>query len=531
MIVFPPRPEPPAPIADVADEVEILVRLLTRAAQLLENPPVVATDAPWAGHGAQGHMGVGRAFDRESDSVRGCLTRGAVSLARYGDALSALQSLHRDLSSRQIALNRAIDDLAARAGAAHADDTNARVAMLTAHVAAYTTDNSALQESTRAAEDGLVDELSMAGVIDKGIVRGNGIGGEAGRRLSGELPDLPAHARDVVNRRRLESDIAHARRALAESDDPGRRRDAERVLRNARSVLDALAQAEHAAAGADVLLYGYDADANGGDGRSLIGIGDLDSARHVAWHVPGMSTDITKAGPGVTTAATLFAAAGGAHADVAVISWIGYDAPSDSDTGAVLTSGAARDGGDLLAADIRRFVADRAGMGRGQGTGAADHLDVHLVGHSYGATTVGWAGDDGRLAGLVDTVTLIGSPGAGGVTRAAEFGIGAEHVYVGSASDDVVARLGGAGSQRWTGLGGLGVDPATTYFGAERFRAEGGPTTRFGGSHSGYVTTDTESLGNLARIISGHGDQITHENRKSTWDVLAGTDPARRRDR
>lgn len=42
------------------------------------------------------------------------------------------------------------------------------------------------------------------------------------------------------------------------------------------------------------------------------------------------------------------------------------------------------------------------------------------------------------------------------------------------------------------------------------------------GSHTSYYQRGTESLENLGRIVSGHGDEITHENRRSTNDVIDG---------
>ncbi|MDY6809763.1 MAG: hypothetical protein SW127_12200, partial [Actinomycetota bacterium] len=128
----------------------------------------------------------------------------------------------------------------------------------------------------------------------------------------------------------------------------------------------------------------------------------------------------------------------------------------------------------------------------------------------------------------LDTVTLLGSPGASGVTTADEFGIGATNVYVGAASDDAVAHLGGATAN--TGISGLGIDPATTAFGAERFRAEGGDVAPILGNHSSYFQIGSESLENLGRIVAGRGGDITHENRRSTADVIAGQLSGGRRD-
>ncbi|WP_165640033.1 alpha/beta hydrolase, partial [Mycobacteroides abscessus] len=52
-----------------------------------------------------------------------------------------------------------------------------------------------------------------------------------------------------------------------------------------------------------------------------------------------------------------------------------------------------------------------------------------MFGHSYGSTTTSYAGHDGRLAGQIQTVTLLGSPGAGPHHTAESFRIGRENVF------------------------------------------------------------------------------------------------------
>ncbi|MEE4025065.1 alpha/beta hydrolase [Gordonia sp. PKS22-38] len=467
-------------------------------------------------------------------------------------------------------------------------DLQARSSALTEQVNTYTTDNTTLKTDTEANERSLVSGLgAFGGVATSGrslaaqgydpavAIRsaldkvGKGANPQDLGRMSAEerarwwagltpaerdaalqeFPEylgkggegLPPSVRDIASRQNLDRDISQAQAVLAAPfrgspspahPDPGSkaRSDAEKTLEKALTVRGALEDASERARGAPVYLYDYDAQAFGGDGKAVVGIGNLDTARHVSWNVPGLTTDITKTPNNVDAAINLYNAAGGAEAGVASVAWIGYDAPSGADTGAVAFSGAAEDGGNRLASDIEGFVAARDQMGLGQGEGAADKLDVHLIGHSYGSVTTGWAADDGRLAGDVDTITLIGSPGAGGAATAEEFGIGEKNVYVGSASDDTVTFLGGTAGG-YPGLGGLGTDPATTDFGAERFRAEGGDTTLGIGSHTSYYQRGSESLDNLAEIASGHGEDISHEDRRSNWDVYGiGGDPARSRD-
>ncbi len=98
--------------------------------------------------------------------------------------------------------------------------------------------------------------------------------------------------------------------------------------------------------------------------------------------------------------------------------------------------------------------------------------------------------------------------------HASELGVGADHVWVGRNSEDLVAALGDHG---WVGghtLGGagLGNDPSEDDFGAHRFEAE--DVTRSGwhrgiGQHGNYFNVDTESLYNIGRVVDGHGGDVT----------------------
>jgi uncharacterized protein YukE len=347
----------------------------------------------------------------------------------------------------------------------------------------------------------------------------------------GNADGLPAAVRDAANRLLLDRDVVASTAAASTANTAAARGAARRRLQKARGVRDALAAAEKAHPGVPIQLYGYDVDAFKADGKAIVSVGDLDIARDVAWNVPGMTTSIASVGGNVDAAGRLYTQAtrDGGSRSMASVAWIGYDAPSGIDLGAVTASGSAEDGGNLLAADIAGFIAARDQAHLGQGVGASDRLNLGVIGHSYGSATVGWAGDGGRLAGQVDTVTLIGSPGAGGVTSAREFGIGADNVFVGAASNDLVAHLGSPTGDESFGISGLGSDPATTRFGGERFRAEGGDPELVIGSHNSYYQAGTESLTNLARIVTGHGDDISHENRRSLWDVMDGWETGRDR--
>ncbi|MGV9710099.1 alpha/beta hydrolase [Gordonia sp. NPDC003424] len=585
-VTIPAQPGPTVEVNGSPASAESMATRLVNAANSVESQQDFATGeairgvgaggGTWSGKAATAYLGAIAPFSSETSTAYTGLSRGARALRSYGDRLTELQRTHHELWSQRGELSTAITNFAAEVGswdgkeipADTLSDLQARSTALAEQVRLFDEANARLAAATAANERALVSELAKYGDItaserslkDQGYDPAQQIRTALDKAHRGahpqdlahlsaedrarwwasltpaereaveqEFPEylgngqgLPASVRDVANRQNLDRDIAQSQAIVTLGDlNGGRYRDAQKTLRNARYVKAGLDHAEQVAPGSVVQLYAYDPRAFGGDGKAVVSIGDLDTARNVAWNVPGMTTDISKTDGNVRSAADLYNQAGGKRNSVASVAWIGYDAPSGADVGSVAGPGAAQEGGRLLAEDIQGFTAARDQLGLGQGEGAGDHLDLNLIGHSYGSTTVGWAGDAGRLADDLDTVTLLGSPGAGGVATAGEFGVGQQNVYVGAASNDLVGHLG-ATSVPITGASGLGIDPATTAFGGERFRAEGGDATLVIGNHNSYYQTGTESLDNLGKIVSGNGEDITHENRRSVHDVIDG---------
>ena len=223
--------------------------------------------------------------------------------------------------------------------------------------------------------------------------------------------------------------------------------------------------------------------------------------------MPGLGTDATSAAYQADRAVAVNQAArhldpGAANATMA---WIGYDAPDnlplagDGDVAGVLTDRMAAAGGQWLAATVADL---RAG----------DNGDAHLsvIGYSYGSTTAGLAASGPGLA--ADDLLLVGSPGAGRDTdSAADTGLDPGHVWVLRNSRDPVAARGGHGWAHAGGVGlGLGDHPAGAGWGATRLQAESG--SRGGGAwddHGGYFDHDTESLRNIAHVVTGEHDEVT----------------------
>lgn len=276
-------------------------------------------------------------------------------------------------------------------------------------------------------------------------------------------------------------------------------------------------------------LYTYDPAAFDGDGRVAVVVGDLDAAGAVAVHSPGITTTVRSVEPNVDNAENHYLRARQERPalQTAVVSWIGYDAPSGLGiVSQTSTQTFAEAGGHRLAHDVAGMVGSRL-----------DHPDIHLFGHSYGSTTTAYAGAGGRLAGYVSSVTLLGSPGAGPLTHASQFGAGVD-VYVASSSRDLVTWAGateGGGTNRvagWIRGVGQGVDPAMLEFGAARLTSEyAAPELARGmGAHTNYFATEnigpdgrpvllrdlptssvTESLDNFSHILTGNADQVNLE--------------------
>ncbi|GAA1876185.1 alpha/beta hydrolase [Lapillicoccus jejuensis] len=254
-----------------------------------------------------------------------------------------------------------------------------------------------------------------------------------------------------------------------------------------------------------LLLYAPRAFAHGSrtDGRVAVAYGDPDTASDVAVCVPGLESSAAKLDQVGQDAVRLQreAQAVDPTRSSAVVAWQGYDAPEWT---SVVGQARARAGGDLLAVDVAALVATHAG-------GHADP-DPHLtvVGHSYGSTTTGLALQHSGLAASVDDVVVIGSPGLGGTATTVEgLGVTPAHLYVGSASRDVIHLASGTT---------LGTDPLAPGVGAVRFAAESvhrddpGLLDALGvADHSRYYDPGSESLWSLGAVAAGHGQDLAGE--------------------
>jgi Alpha/beta hydrolase len=322
----------------------------------------------------------------------------------------------------------------------------------------------------------------------------------------GNTDGLPAEVRDEANRLVMADDLVRLEDKERDGTLSRLERDALANIRKAISNLDAREShidpisGEHTHA----QLYIYEPYAFDGDGRLAIATGNLDSANHVAVMVPGMGSNMQGMSPGRSL--NVYDESRWASGDsVAVLDWVGYDAPSGTslhnhDIIGVVNQRMARAGAEQLAADVDGLRASRA----------ADPAHLTVIGNSYGSTTAGIAA--GRFDLDADDLILTGSPGVP-VGDAGKLSTGHDHTWVGSASGDLVTALGRTG---WTdpsdvaarlipGVELMGNDPAEDDFGANRFQAEN--LDRGGhwnvADHGRYYDQNTESLYNIAAITTG----------------------------
>ncbi|GAA3931449.1 hypothetical protein GCM10022244_45350 [Streptomyces gulbargensis] len=341
--------------------------------------------------------------------------------------------------------------------------------------------------------------------------------------LIGGLDGIPAVARDEANRNYLPVLMEDLARRGGD--------DAETKLNALRMLQGKLNEPSEA----PMFLLGIGDE---GNGRAIVSYGNPDTARNVSAYVPGFRTQLNDEFVNETMQRAHDTALGAQEVDPssASIIWLGYDAPQLAD---VATTGDAERGG-------RAYNQFMSGLAE-----TNENEDPHLtaIGHSYGSLTVGTAArQSGGIPG-VDDIILVGSPGVG-VDRAEDLGVGRDHVFVGSADNDLVTKMP-SNQQSGAGLAGalvgaplgpagmlggaliasdiadqgdddlrFGKDPASEAFGGRRFLVDDGPRpVRDVGlmdAHSQYFTptVDAVSAANIAKIVGGKPHEITTEEHR-----------------
>lgn len=253
--------------------------------------------------------------------------------------------------------------------------------------------------------------------------------------LIGNADGVEAWARDRANRLRLPKlkqaakaeeakltqDIANAgdnaalkadlQKRLKEAQDRFKAYDAVEIALNEKGRIP-LESYQHGAKGEAFSLLTLQEE----NGRVLAAVaqGDVDHAKNVATVVPGIGTTVQDMLKNEITRGTNLRNAAAAEGnidtkDVAVVSWLGYEAPpaASEDLGEdlkIATIDLADKGSDKLAGFLTGVNASRQ-------YGAGD-VNMTLLGHSYGSVVSGMATT--KIAdGVVDNEILFGSPGMG----------------------------------------------------------------------------------------------------------------------
>lgn len=243
-----------------------------------------------------------------------------------------------------------------------------------------------------------------------------------------------------------------------------------------------------------------------GTGRIVEVFGDLGAADQIAVLVPGVSNradnfntglgDVRDRAPAVQARAlydATRAAAPGQH--VAVIAWLGYEAPQGVGRSAAREE-LARAGATLLDG----FANDLAIL--------RPQAHVTVIGHSYGSVVAGLAAAD--LPSQVKDVVVVGSPGMG-VTRAKDLHTSAQ-VWAGQSAKDWIDwlpafRVWGAGH---------GTMPTTPGFGDRVFGTRGVT------DHDSYLAPGTQSLSNITEIVLGHDSSVSGPDSSATTGPSTG---------
>lgn len=258
-----------------------------------------------------------------------------------------------------------------------------------------------------------------------------------------------------------------------------------------------------------------------GNGRAIVSFGNPDTSKNVSAYVPGLNTKLSGhfASADVDRAWYVADAANRLYpgTTTASVVWLGYDAPQLDSFKWSATDVMRDDDAKVGAPAYNRFL---NGI---RATHESGSPHVTAIGHSYGSLTVGQATQ--QPGGIpADDVVLVGSPGVG-VDKAADLGVGADHVYVGAAENDQVSNLPTGNPLEYVAPGSeygpkknwFGTDPADDHFGGHHFSVAPGEDTGLTGLVSGHMPAHSiyfdenkggKSLYNIASVVAGHGDKI-----------------------
>ncbi len=244
-----------------------------------------------------------------------------------------------------------------------------------------------------------------------------------------------------------------------------------------------------------------------------VAVGDLDAAKNVSFIVPGMNSSVQGDMQTYVNAATKLQfqqqqVGAGARGDYAVVAWLGYHPPMNSNPADVAFNGKAEAGAYALANDLTSLTAVRTA------TGAPSSVSV--IAHSYGTNVTALA----LTQAHADHVVLLGSAGVDNrVDNVADMNVPPGQVFASQAEHDGWAPVGQFTSRM---VGDARVDPTTPSFGARTFTSEAtmaptGAALRAvdkhgpfgdGSSTFSYLDPNTTAHYNTALAITDRGDEV-----------------------
>ncbi|MFE4948839.1 alpha/beta hydrolase [Leifsonia sp. NPDC056665] len=332
----------------------------------------------------------------------------------------------------------------------------------------------------------------------------------------GTLDGVDAASRSAANRAEL-ARFAAELKTIA-TDDPGYAA-AQVKLRAVEAIQETLGpHPEHRKPPRQLLLL----DLTGANPKAAVSVGDLDTADHVTYSIPGMMTTVAKDMSAWTSASQnlhfkqqQIARERGASERIAVVAWLGYDAPQNA--AQVSASDSARAGGKSLAASLEGTLASRGWPAK------SERLSV--VGFSYGSTVAAEAlklASAGTFASVGSAgIRLESAPSTGVprdrtdlIPRPTPLNVPRGGISAGQSSGDAVATVGRLASGR--------ADPAD--FGAVPFSTDNartpegmdtaGTTEHEATVHAsnpdayGYYDAETSALHNLAAHTMGYPNAV-----------------------
>jgi len=318
----------------------------------------------------------------------------------------------------------------------------------------------------------------------------------AAPRLVGNLDGIPFRERGRANARFLSQSLADVDERLSGTIDDASREALTRELAVLTQVEAALRPSVDGPHRSLIIL-----DTVAG-GRAAIALGNPDTAAFVSYLVPGMNYAVEAQIVNWTATAdalyaeqrTVLAERAGnggrsAAASIAVVSWIGYEAPDLFSVGGL---DHAVVGADFLEKYSQGLRSDRVGH----------QPFVSLFAHSYGSTVALTALSRGSFE--VDALVLVGSPGSQ-IQSVDSLSVAGGNVFVGKADWDPAVNSAFFGSD--PGAASYGARPLGVYGARDRLTG-----TWLAGSlgHNAYFDRGSESLHNMALVGTDNADLVTN---------------------